>query len=69
MADGLEFGLPSSRYIQTLIREKTAVEIDLLTNTTVSGCILWQDEHCLCIGDPDRSTLVWKQAIAVMKPS
>jgi host factor-I protein len=69
MAIELETGLPSTRQIQTLIREEKEVEMKLLTNDLMTGKIRWQDNNCICLVDHyDQSTMVWIQAIAYMKP-
>ncbi|MFB6274604.1 MAG: RNA-binding protein hfq [Halothece sp.] len=62
-------GLPSTRMVQNLIKEEKDVEIKLLSEDLVVGKVLWQDQHCLCLVDHyDHSTLVWRQAIAYLKP-
>jgi host factor-I protein len=69
MATELETGLPSTRQIQTLIREEKEVEIKLLTNDLLTGKIRWQDTTCLCLVDHyDQPTMIWLQSIAFMKP-
>jgi host factor-I protein len=69
MATELETGLPSTRQIQTLIREEKEVEIKLLTNDLLTGKIRWQDTTCICLVDHyDQPTMIWLQAIAFMKP-
>ncbi|MBF2056299.1 MAG: RNA chaperone Hfq [Cyanobacterium sp. T60_A2020_053] len=57
-------GLPSVRQIQTVIKEKKAVEIGLTTNKVLNGNILWQDENCLCLTEHNRKTLIWLHSIA-----
>lgn len=62
-------GLPSTRMVQNLIKEKKEVEIKLISDDLVMGKVLWQDQHCICLVDHyDQSTLVWRQAIAYLKP-
>ncbi|AFZ52111.1 Hfq-related RNA-binding protein [Dactylococcopsis salina] len=62
-------GLPSTRMVQNLIKEKKEVEIKLMSDDLVMGKVLWQDQHCICLVDHyDQSTLVWRQAIAYLKP-
>lgn len=62
-------GLPSTRMVQNLIKEEKDVEIKLLSEDLVVGKVLWQDQHCLCLVDHyDQSTLVWRQAVAYLKP-
>jgi host factor-I protein len=69
MATELDTGLPSTRQIQILIREEKEVEMKLLTNDLITGKIRWQDNNCVCLVDQyDQSTVIWRQAIAYMKP-
>jgi len=65
----LETGLPSVRQIQTMIKDKKQVELKLITNELLAGKISWQDSDCLCLMDDDKqTTIVWRQAIAYLKP-
>lgn len=69
MALELDTGLPSTRQLQTLIREGQPVELKLLTGDLVIGRVRWQDPNCICLADQqDQSTLIWRQAIAYVKP-
>ncbi|MBD2088679.1 RNA chaperone Hfq [Microcoleus sp. FACHB-1515] len=69
MPTELETGLPSTRQIQSLTREGTEVELKLVTGDLLTGKIRWQDPHCLCLIDQyDQATIVWRQAIAFLKP-
>jgi host factor-I protein len=69
MAVELDTGLPSTRQIQTLIREEQSIELKLLTGDLVSGKVRWQDPNCICLTDPQgQTTLIWRQAIAYVKP-
>jgi host factor-I protein len=61
--------LPSIRQIQNLIKQTMPMEFKLLTGDVLTGKILWQDPHCVCIVDESsQQTTVWKQAIAYFKP-
>ncbi len=51
MTIDLETGLPSTRQIQTLIREDREVELKLITNDLLTGKLRWQDPHCICLVD------------------
>lgn len=65
----LETGLPSVRQIQSFIKDKTDVELKLITQELLVGKIRWQDTDCLCLIDQyDQPTIVWRQAIAYLKP-
>ena len=69
MALELETGLPSTRQIQSMIREETEVEMKLTTGDVLVGKVRWQDPDCVCLLDPhDQPTLVWRQAIVFIKP-
>jgi host factor-I protein len=62
-------GLPSTRMVQNLIKEEKDVEIKLLSEDLIVGRVVWQDQHCICLVDHyDQSTLVWRQAVAYLKP-
>lgn len=69
MSTELQTGMPSFRQLQNLIQNGTEVELKLITNDLLVGKIRWQDEDCLCLMDHyDQQTIVWKQAIAFLKP-
>lgn len=62
-------GLPSTRMVQNLIKDEKDVEIKLLSDDLIVGRVLWQDQNCICLVDHyDQSTLVWRQAVAYLKP-
>ncbi|MEH2288827.1 Hfq-related RNA-binding protein [Nostoc sp.] len=61
--------LPSIKQVQNLIKQTTPVELKLLTGDVLTGKVLWQDPQCICIVDENtQQTIVWKQAIAYIKP-
>lgn len=65
----LDTGLPNIRQIQGLIRDGKEVEIKLVTQDVLIGQLRWQDQECLCLVTHDGlSTLVWRNAIAYLKP-
>jgi host factor-I protein len=65
----LETGLPSFRQLQKLIQTGGEVELKLVTNDLLVGKVRWQDDLCICLMDHyDQQTIVWKQAIAFLKP-
>ncbi len=69
MALALDTGLPSTRQVQTMIREEIAVELKLITGDVLIGVVRWQDPHCVCIFEnADTPTIVWRQSIAFIKP-
>ncbi|NEQ31268.1 MAG: RNA-binding protein hfq [Leptolyngbya sp. SIO4C5] len=68
MATELETGLPSVHQFQSLIREKQAIEIKLVTSDVISGTLRWQDPHCLCVdGNEGQTLILWRHAIAYLK--
>lgn len=63
-------GLPSVRQIQNFIKNKTFVEIGLITNQILDGKIVWQDSQCISLVDNNQEkTLIWITAIAYIKPA
>lgn len=69
MSTGFDTGLPSSRQLQNMIKEQKEVEIRLLTGELLSGRVRWQDQFCIGFNEEgDRSSIIWRQAIAYLKP-
>jgi host factor-I protein len=69
MSADLQTGMPSFRQLQTLIQSGSEVELKLMTNDLLVGKVRWQDDVCICLMDHyDQQTIVWKQAIAFLKP-
>jgi len=70
MSQEFATGFPSVRQIQTLIRDKAAVEVKLITGDLLSGRVVWQDPQCICLETEDQSKhQIWKQAIGFLKYS
>ncbi|MDB9524525.1 RNA-binding protein hfq [Oscillatoria sp. CS-180] len=67
MSPNLETGLPSTRLLQTYLRDKRTVEAKLVTGDTVVGALFWQDPVCICINVDDEPTLIWRSALAYIK--
>ena len=62
-------GLPTTKKIQSYIKDKQDVEIKLITDDLIMGKIVWQDSECICLVDHyDQSTLIWRQSLVFMKP-
>lgn len=59
---------PGIRQLQTYLREKTTLDIKLMTGDTVQGQIFWQDQDCICLKTGGADVTVWKQAIAFIQP-
>lgn len=68
MSVELDTGLPSTRFIQSLLKDKQAIEVKLVTGDTVSGSLRWQDPDCICLSVDDQPCLIWRNAIAYLKP-
>ena len=69
MSTDPQSGMPSFRQLQTLIQTGSEVELKLVTNDLLVGKVRWQDDVCMCLMDHyDQQTIVWKQAIAFLKP-
>jgi host factor-I protein len=65
----LDVNLPSTRQIQSLIKDKISVEIKLLTNDVFVGRILWQDPDCLFFVDANEQKIsIYRHAIVFIKP-
>ncbi len=68
MSQEFTTGFPSVRQVQTLIRDKKPVEVKLLTGDLISGRVIWQDPHCICLEVENQGKhQIWKQAIGFMK--
>jgi len=63
----LETGLPSTRLLQTYMRDKRAIEVKLVTGDTVQGVLSWQDPLCICIDVDGNPTVIWRSALAMVK--
>ena len=64
----LDVNLPSIRQTQGLIKDKTGVEIKLLTNDTFCGKISWQDPQCIALLDANnQKILIYRHSIAFIK--
>ncbi|MCL1469419.1 Hfq-related RNA-binding protein [Argonema antarcticum] len=69
MPTGFDTGLPSSRQIQSMIKDQKQAEVKLISGETLNGQILWQDQFCIGVVDENNeSSIVWRHAIAYVKP-
>ncbi len=69
-SNGFDLELPSIRQVQTLIRDKKAVEVKVTTGDTLVGTIGWQDANAIGIRDDQgQSTILMRGAIAYLKTS
>lgn len=67
MSDEFNAGLPSSRQLQSLIRDKVEIEVQLVSGNHLAGTLKWQDPVCIYIEGGDGQFQIWKQAIAYIK--
>ena len=66
----LDTGLPSTRQIQALIKDKKEVQVKLNTEELLVGKILWQDANCICLSEKGMDpTLIWRQALTYLRPT
>lgn len=63
----LETGLPSTRLLQTYLRDKRTVEAKLVTGDTIVGPLSWQDPNCICIDAEGEPVVIWRSALAYIK--
>lgn len=69
MPTGFDTGLPSARQIQAMIKEQKQAQVKLISGETLSGQIRWQDQFCIgLIDENNESSIVWRHAIAYVKP-
>ena len=62
-------GLPSVRQVQKYIKEQQKIVIQLTTQETITGQVLWQYPQCICVSDQsEQSLLIWRQALNYIKP-
>ncbi|MDX2253955.1 MAG: RNA chaperone Hfq [Pseudanabaenaceae cyanobacterium bins.39] len=64
---GLNTSLPSIRRIHGLIRDKSEVEVKLITGDQLRGKISWVDDQCLCLDVAGHKLVIWQHAIAFVK--
>ncbi|HEY9887760.1 MAG TPA: hypothetical protein V6D02_05120 [Candidatus Obscuribacterales bacterium] len=63
----LETGLPSTRLLQTYLRENRTVEAKLVTGDTLIGSLSWQDPQCICLSVEGTSVVIWRSALVFIK--
>ena len=63
----MDTALPSIRIVQSFIKEKTQVELQLTTNETLTGTIKWQDGTCIGLEDTSsKLRMVFRHAIVCL---
>lgn len=65
----LDTAIPSTRWIQRCIRDRTPVTITTLSGTALQGSIRWQDTEFICLVCEGKEVLVLRLAIAIMSPA
>lgn len=63
----LETGLPSTRLLQSYMRDKKTIEVKLVTGDTVTGTLSWQDPQCICLNVDGEPTVLWRSALVFLK--
>lgn len=64
---GINPSLPSIRRLHSIIRDKSEVEIKLLTGDQLRGKISWIDDQCICMDASGHKVIIWQHAIAFIK--
>jgi host factor-I protein len=65
----LDINQPSTRQIQQLIKEKSRLEIKLLTGDVFVGEFFWQDPDYFCLTQADGNKyIICKTSVVYIKP-
>lgn len=64
----LDITIPSTRALQRLIADSHQVQVKLTTGDSFVGTLSWQDPECLCILENDQKILLWRSAVAFIRP-
>ena len=67
MSVELETGLPSTRLLQTYLRDKRTIEVKLVTGDTITGLLSWQDPNCICVDVNGEPNVLWRSALVALK--
>ena len=60
-------GIPSTRWLQAMVQNKTTVNVQLTTGDRIAGRVKWLDPDCIClVASSGGEQLVWRQAIATI---
>lgn len=69
MSSEFDINLPSVRQVQNTIKDQKQVELKITTGDVLTGKLVWQDPFCICLrDDSNQQTLIWRNAIAYIKP-
>jgi host factor-I protein len=66
----LDINQPSTRQMQQIIKEKSSLEIKLVTGDVFNGQLSWQDTDyfCLLLAANATKVIINKSAVAYIKP-
>ncbi len=66
----LDINQPSTRQMQQIIKDKSSLEIKLVTGDVFNGQLSWQDTDyfCLLLAGNAAKVIVNKNAVAYIKP-
>jgi host factor-I protein len=68
VATEFDTGLPSIRKLQGFIKEKTPIELKLLTGDVMRGKLFWQDAQYFCLmDDSQQQILIARSAVVYFK--
>jgi host factor-I protein len=68
VATEFDTGLPSIRKLQGFIKDKTQIELKLVTGDVLTGNLLWQDVQYICLVDnTEQQTLIARSAVVYFK--
>lgn len=66
----LDINQPSTRQMQQIIKDKSSLEVKLLTGDVFTGQLVWQDTDyfCLLSASDGAKVILNKSAVAYIKP-
>ncbi|UFP95879.1 Hfq-related RNA-binding protein [Gloeobacter morelensis] len=64
----LDLAVPSTRYLQQLIRDQSPVSIVTCAGDSFNGVLRWQDGECLCLRATEGELLLWRSGLAFIRP-
>ncbi len=61
--------LPSIRLLQTWIRERKVLSLELTDGRRLIGVLIWQDQHCLALqpSDSDEPVLISRAGMLLVR--
>lgn len=64
----LDINQPSTRQMQKIIKEKSSLEVKLLTGDVFNGQLAWQDTDYLCMITGSDKLIINRNAVVYIKP-